>query len=75
MKSIKNTNKQWKEINKSVLNLKVKIDFIKKTQTQGNLKRKFRKQNKDLRGKLYQLNTRDSKRSLTTEDTVGEMDT
>ena len=35
-----NTNKQWKEKNKKVQSLKVEIESIKKTQTEGNLNMK-----------------------------------
>jgi predicted nucleotide-binding protein (sugar kinase/HSP70/actin superfamily) len=32
-----NTNKQWKEMNKTVQDLKVEIESIKKTQREGNV--------------------------------------
>lgn len=35
-----NTNKQWREKNKKVQSLKVEIESIRKTQTEGNLNMK-----------------------------------
>ena len=52
-------NKQGKEINKTIQDIKVEKESTKKTQTERNPEmKKFRNLNRNLRDKLHQQNTR-----------------
>lgn len=51
-----NTSKEWKIINKTVQDLKVKTESVKKIQIKKSQEKKFRNSNKNYRGKLHQQN-------------------